>query len=330
LVRFYGAAYDPATASSELGVPVILVTEIAEPSRASVDAVYTQIITDLVAAKGLVSATGTANDAYISKSACDALLARVYLTKQDWTNALASAENVMDNSGYSLIDNGDAYNAMWLNDQGSEIIWRLIYTPTDIGGRLGANYYNDGQGEPWPDYIPANWLLSLYDKTTDFRYEAYFNDNVLTRYGWTGTLIHKYPTNPQFTDNGANMPKPLRFSEMYLIAAEASYKLGDEPGARGYLNDLRKTRILNYLNDNASTGTALEDAIFNERIKELAFEGHYWFDLKRHGKSFTRVPQSNTSVANDLSIAADYFKWLWPIPEDELNGNGNIEPNEGY
>ncbi|MCG8581468.1 MAG: RagB/SusD family nutrient uptake outer membrane protein, partial [Bacteroidales bacterium] len=77
-------------------------------------------------------------------------------------------------------------------------------------------------------------------------------------------------------------------------------------------------------------GQELIDFIYDERNRELAFEGFYWFDLKRHGKGFERVPQENTYTANDLKIGADDYRWQWPIPISEINGNGNIKQNTGY
>jgi hypothetical protein len=47
-------------------------------------------------------------------------------------------------------------------------------------------------------------------------------------------------------------------------------------------------------------------------------------------KGFERVPQEHTSAFNDLKINADDYRWQWPIPTIEINGNPNIKQNPGY
>ncbi len=76
-----------------------------------------------------------------------------------------------------------------------------------------------------------------------------------------------------------------------------------------------------------------------ERQRELCFEGHLFFDLKRKGLGFTRKPINHPVDGqitnpgpnqNELSIKPDNNKWLWPIPDGELRANENITPNPGY
>ena len=48
------------------------------------------------------------------------------------------------------------------------------------------------------------------------------------------------------------------------------------------LNDFRKLRIIDYIAENYN-GEELLEQIRLERRKELCFEGHRWFDLRRYG-----------------------------------------------
>jgi len=328
LVRLFAPTYGYES-YAEPGVPVVLKTRFGDPRRNNVEEVYARIIEDVTQAKSLVLDREANTDGYFSKALCDALLARVYLTMRNWDKAILHSEMVINDYGYSLADSLE-YPDMWLMDKGPEIIWKTIFTSTDVGGRPGSNYVNDGQGDPMPDYIPAEWLLQLYDTAVDSRYDVFFRHNVLTRYEWTGTIINKYPTNPEFTENGANMPKVFRLSEQYLIAAEALAERGLFTRSREYWNELRAVRISNYEPNNTIAGGALKSAISQERHRELCFEGHYWFDLKRKGIGFRRRPQENSLVANDLYIAPDDFRWNWPIPLSEMNGNKNMVQNTGY
>lgn len=336
LVRLFGDAYTKNSAGN--GVPYILKTDVNNaPAREKVDQVYAMVIDDLTDALNLIDAQGSQNSGYATKSACEALLARVYLNMGD-AKAADYATDVINSGIFSFYSaSAEDFPAkkaeflrMWEYDEGSEIIFRLIYTPTEVAASLGRNYYNDAQGPPNPDYLPTQWILDLYDPANDMRYDVYFDEDVTTSQGFVATLINKYPGNPNFTENGANMPKLFRLAEMYLIAAESYAEHGNEPEARNYLNQLRLQRIDGYTEDNTISGQALKDAIWEERLKELAFEGQYWFDLKRKQMGFERTPQPNTSTANDISIAPDNHRWLWPIPQAEMNGNDNMVQNPNY
>ena len=330
LVRAFAKPY--AGNASGLGVPIVLEYVIEEPNRNTIEQVYTQIINDLTAAKGLMTNSG-ADSPKFTVAAADALLARIYLYMENWDKAIEHAAAVIGNSDYALLSSDDFKN-MWINDEGSEIIWKVALTTTDADGKyLGRNYYNDAQGKPNPDYMPAQWLLDMYDTRNDVRWDAYFEE-VETSFGWTYPLVHKYPTNPKFTSgnsNGVNMPKPIRIAEMYLIRAEAyAEKGGNDANAMADLNTLRAARIDGYTNEDL-VGNSLKQAIWEERTKELCFEGHRLFDLKRKGLGFTRVPQENSNPGpNAYSAQPSDHRWVWPIPQDEINANPNIEPNPGY
>ena len=74
----------------------------------------------------------------------------------------------------------------------------------------------------------------------------------------------------------------LRNAEAYLNMAEACAMMGTQDGlANQYLNALRRTRIKDYV-DQTYAGEQLVNEIRNERRKELCFEGHRWFDLRRY------------------------------------------------
>ncbi len=88
-----------------------------------------------------------------------------------------------------------------------------------------------------------------------------------TESGADARLVNKFPSHKRMIA----ATKGLRLSEVYLIAAEASYPT-DETAALGYLNDLVSQRDPGFAY--ASIGQALLDDIISERRKELAFEGN--------------------------------------------------------
>lgn len=148
---------------------------------------------------------------------------------------------------------------------------------------------------------------------------SYANDNV---------EVAKYPGIP---DNAAlNNVKVFRAAEMQLILAEALAKTNQLPLAADALNELRSERIQGYTDATFSSVDEIMDEILIERRRELGFEGHRWFDLKRNGLDLVRDSRDCTSGAIPCTVESDDFRWLFPIPQAEIFANENIVQNPGY
>ncbi len=124
---------------------------------------------------------------------------------------------------------------------------------------------------------------------------------------------------------------------MYLISAEAAAQVpGSEGAALATLNQLRTARGLTALT--GLTGTALTNAIREERTRELMFEGFRLDDLKRWKLPFTRkTPQDmNIIITGDdynlKNVAAGDNKFVWGIPTNDITTNPNLakEQNPGW
>ena len=79
--------------------------------------------------------------------------------------------------------------------------------------------------------------------------------------------------------------------------------------------------------DNTMNTYSNEDLIRlvkRERVKELCFEGHNFFDLIRWKEDVVRESRSNSSM-KFMAYPSDYF--VLPIPQFELNDNKNMQPN---
>jgi hypothetical protein len=125
----------------------------------------------------------------------------------------------------------------------------------------------------------------------------------------------------------------MRLAEMYLIAAEAEFQLGNNDEAASYINVLRtraaiKTPV-NHTTEMQVTGADINlDFILDERARELAGEHIRWFDLKRTGKLVERVTKYNP----DITKIQD-FHVLRPIPQAEMQALTNAAEfgqNPGY
>ena len=354
LVKCYCKAYDPATAATEKGVVLRTSYFKKEPIvRATLARSYEFILEDLKEAEERLDVD---DDAYssvgITLAAAYALHARVALNMQDWDAAIDYSSRLIDHpnkafalsSASTVYTNGQTYfDYMWSNDIATEIIWRIGFTETSYGGALGSlflnftrDYYNY-----YPDYVPAEWVLNLYD-SADARYNAYFY-TFTTGYnhGLQWPLLVKYYGNESFINNSliyhVNMPKPFRLAELYLIRAEA-YCRCDNPNyakATKDLTELRQARYTSGGNINLTEDNFIEQ-ISNERVRELYMEGFRLNDLKRWGKlynkgnGFKRTPQtSSLDEGSSLEKRADDPLFVWPIPQHEIEAPGSqIEPND--
>lgn len=350
LAQYYCDAYETSTASTSMGVPVVLKyapTGNSEnyPSRGTLQQTYDQILADLEEAEKFVTRKGVSQSSSITTDVITAFKARVALGMKDYDTARIAAEAVIATKKYTLVSNATTYAEGWINDNLSETIFQLaMINSTEVGNAYSYFLYNSSgiEGRDNPQYIPEDWVLDLYDKQNDIRYGAYFDEReVSVRITGTITLFVKYPGNPLLyskVSNYAHMPKVFRISEMYLIAAEAAYNIGGQDAvACKYLNDLRAKRIKGYEAQNYN-GAALRNEIRDERTRELYGEGFRLNDIKRWHIGFTRSAGQNPSLLQQgenyavCTREADDPYFLWPIPEDEIQANPQMknEQNEAY
>jgi starch-binding outer membrane protein, SusD/RagB family len=343
LIQLFAKPYEPATAASDLGVPLVVEYNIAEqPARATVKAVYDQILSDLAQAKSLLSGVaGAQGSTRFTKDVVTALEARVKLNMQDWAGAKAAADALINSGTYPLISSQTAFTAYWHTDTKTESILQLqVIAPNELAN---ANSIYLGlvpaTGKFTPDFIPSQWVVDMYE-STDIRKSTYLAQKPVTIQGTNYNnvwLVNKYPGNPAlFTGantNNQHAPKVFRIAEMYLISAEAGAKLGSAD-ALITLNKLRTARNASLLV--ALTGTALLNAVKDERTRELAFEGFRLLDLKRWHQGFTRHDPQNTAMLTNgpnyytLSIPADHPKFVWGLPANDISINKSLQQNPGW
>lgn len=347
LIKCFCKAYDPATADQELGV--VLVDSYSNPGkmiRSSLKASYEFVLSDLEKAADYlaidedVDQTGFIDSEYFTYYTVQALYARIYLYMQDWDNAIKAASELIDAKLFYLSDvnsiitgNYSYYDYMWQYDTASEIIWKVGFTNTSYGGRLGQVFLNYDYVTYRPDYVPGSKSLALYGET-DLRYKAFFGEET-TGYSHhlTWPMLIKYHGNQNFISNynilHVNMPKVFRLSEQYLIRAEAYCRKGEYSKAAEDLTTLRKARHQNYGSALLSADTWL-DEISDERVRELYMEGFRLQDLKRWNRGFERKPQTESIAdGSSLKIEAGNPLFVWPIPQHELDLPGSeIQPNE--
>ena len=324
LVKFFARPY--TVEPNALGVPIVLEYDPAlKPTRNTVTEVYTQIENDLTAAIGLMNEDKSSG--FFTKYAAKALLARMYQFKGEWSKALTAAEDVINNSGYSLLKLNEVI-PFWSNNKDrsdkKEVLFEVVFDASNNLGNSSLAYFFDQTG--YGDALATESLYNTYS-STDVRKDLIIVGSDVRNS--TDKVVNKFPNAGSADKDDV---KVIRMSEVYLIAAEAAYHTGNEPLALTYLNAVAKQRDPSFAGY-SSSGTALLNDILLERRKELAFEGHRYWDLARYSMDVVRVNLAGNYPGNvPLVIAADNFRRILPIPQAELDANPNIrsQENPGY
>ena len=327
--------FDVSTAGSDLGMPIVKAIDVSEkPSRATLAETYNFILNELVLARGLLKVKGTPNTHYFTVDVIEALAARVNLYMQKYDDAITSVEKII--SKYPLVTTSEAFTKQWLNDESSEYI---LNTFSSVDERVNSAAvflsYSTAVKAYSPDFIPAQWVIDLYEKddlrsTVCFHKDSIITNNVKAKDIF---MLNKYPGNPALkktTYDYYHKGRPFRSAELYLIAAEAAYMKKDETSAKKWLNDLRVARGASNI---TSSGDVLLKDIKEEWIREFIGEGMRMDQLKRWGDGFARKKPQNTTIIMqgpdyaDLVIPANHMKFVWEIPANDLAANKNLKPN---
>jgi hypothetical protein len=307
LVNEYARHYNPATASVDKGIPLLLHLDVNHVStRATVQQVYDQIINDATAARDLLPDTATVSF-NASKAAANALLATAYLYQGKFTESWKAAAQV------TAVKKLKDYNT----------VSRLVATDP-------RNGFNNLDGLEWKReevlYYRQNWgmlrnflfltseLVNLYDKTNDLRYHLFLTTRILNMQSAWGMDRHS----------------GLSVGEIYLTEAEARVRDNNVPVADvlTVLNKFMRTRYKTGYPDMVETDRALLKArILDERRKEIAYRGMRLFDIKRLAiQDNLQVSLVNKLGAETFTVNAGGNKMILPIPLNVISKT-NMDQN---
>lgn len=315
---------------------IINVQEGYDYTRKPVDEVYTQIIADLEeAASNLPLSHDNADVGRATAGAAAGLLAKVYLTRGNWSEAAAKADAVIQSGRYRLLDDYAEVFAI-SNKNNEESIFEVQYkaggfgtgspfnnafAPRGSGSIVSTIGAGSGQNQPTADISEA---YEAGDLRKDISLaEGYMNGGefVPVRY------IKKFLDPNLFASGDANNNWPvLRYADVLLMRAEALNELGYEPDGEAF-DLLNAVRDRANLSPKGSTDVpdqqAFRLAIEQERRVELAFENHRWFDLLRTGRALEVLQQKGENIQP--------FRLVFPIPQTQIDINPRIlTQNEGY
>ena len=336
MFRYYAGNYEP----DGLAMPYVVTPSLDAIAREKMSAFFQKMDADITEAKALLP-NNLADINRATRLAVTGLQARMALYKKDWANAITFSTEYINAIPLSP---RAAFNGIWTDANTNELAFRLKRSPTNnpyLQGttqtKAGSIYRNISANATTIGtvfWIPSSKLWDSYDQTNDIRFSSFMKtEPLLTAANRQNRLITKYAGTAYGTP-GENVAdaKVFRTAEMYLIRAEARAESGNHTGASSAesdINDLRAARITGYTPVTFASKAEAIDAIILERFKELAFEGHRFWDLKRRGLPVQRNG-TDAPTPTGATLPAGNFRFIIPIPEIEMQANNLMVQNAGY
>ena len=336
LVRLYGDVPLILHNPTSTNISTLLI------SRTSSDSVYSQIIADLKDAANLPKTYGTADLGRATSGAAHSLLAKVYLTRKDWADAITQLNNVINGGyGYALFPNYyDAFQKATKN--GVEHIFSVQFE-TNLGEANSTQYLSESftsfNTGTFPIDIPADSSVYKLFSANDTRravtfyntvYNAATGQNVVFNNAYTPYFnkFVDYSLSPLSSQSLSAVNYPvIRYADVLLMYAEALNETNETPTADAYnaINQVRTRAHIANLTPGLNQSD-FRDSVFLERRKEFIQEGHRWFDLVRQGgtvlvDALHKLPAKSAASAKNT---------LFPIPLIELQQNSKLTQNPGY
>jgi tetratricopeptide (TPR) repeat protein len=301
LEETFGQPYRPSTAAMDAGIPLRLSDDPTQTeSRASVQAVYQRIVQDLEQALPLLPAQ--VQWSYRNRPcepAAYALLARAYLTMQDYQQAEASADSCLGEYNglvdYNTVDSTKPhpFPVSGNNEvlfQCSAYNYAVLY---DFEAEIDTNLYRS--------YDPNDLRRVIF-----FRPAPSGDGGVCFKGNYTGQIY---------------LFSGLATDEVFLVRAECRARLGDATGAMTDLNTLlaMRWRTGTFIPYTAATPGAALDLVLAERRKETVYRELRWADLRR----LNQDPRSAVELVRVLGRETDTLpamdnRYAYPIPDDEI------------
>jgi hypothetical protein len=341
LVNFYAQGYTFTADASHPGIPYITQSYATNDPAGNIprgtvkenyDAIikdFTEALADLPLTQSSTALTKTRG----TKAAAASLLSRVYLYKEDWTNAKTIAGRVIAGEFGTFSLNATPGGVFGPGKYTTaETIFSIPNSVNDnpnTNNALPQHYAELGRGDLTVSQLFRNTSTNSYFLTDDKRRALILANTKTANAG--NFYTNKYPD----VATRADWAPIIRYAEVLLNYAEASARMaaGVDADAVAKLNLVRNRSLADpatqaYTVASFATKQDLINAILAERRIELAFEGHRYFDLKRTKQSFVRIDADRTT-----QITATYGsdKYILPIPQTEVDkSDGVLKQNKGY
>lgn len=355
LTNLYAPPYDKNNLNA-LGVVLKLTSavEVGALSRATLGRTYQQIEQDLLDSEKYFLESGDSyayNKNYrINLTTAQLLLSRVYLYMGEWQKSADYASKVINSRKLSMLNlNTDKYGIYKYMDihsyNNTEVAW-ITDKVSDLNKYPNMLGQDPGSGKnAYTLFRASDELIGLFDKTegdlrkTKYLREdvVYLKDNPAYKYEYYRASAKYAVDNKLNTLSGYIYSYSFRLSEAYLNRAEANAMLYKEQGnGQGQTNAVADLGVI-HMNRFApesipvlspTNADELVQLVRDERRKELCFEGHRWFDLRRYG-----MPEiKHVWCASDIdhityTLRAGDLGYTIPIPQPALEVNTALVQN---
>ena len=300
LDNLYAENYTHCNPDTTRGVPLMLKADVnAIPRSSSLKDVYAQVLADITEAEQHLNVQSweTGLNYRFNTVSAKCLRARVCLYMGNWQGALDASKAVIQ--AHPDLEDMTSSSSVLPDRYDSKESIQALETMMD------GKYILIGR--------PAQSLISLYPSGDQRRTKFYRRIT-----SSTSTLLKG--GSEQFNCT-------FRSAEFYLTAAEAAARLGQRSVAEDYLKQLaikryNATAYATFVANMATlTDNQLTDEIVNERTRELAFEGHRWYDLRR-----TTMPALTKSYQSDtFQLNTADRRYTMRFPTEAVEANPAIE-----
>lgn len=335
----------------------------AEPAE-----VWSAVKSDFENAQSLLPETVPDGEAgRATRGAATAMLGKSHLYNEEWADAAEEFRKVIDSGIYELTDNyGENFSREHLNNE--ESVFELQYesTPNGNWGRSGTE--NPQRGQAWePDIAPPGFTSQQSVTINDWVFELFMEDETVSGdidprafetllWDYSGAKVYQTTFNEAFSGDAQdevyvrkylnferesslvpgswawsnNNYRMVRFADVLLMYAEAKNE-ADGPSGEVYtaLNRVRRRADMPDVQSGLSQAE-LRTEIREERVRELALEGHRAFDLLRWGIMADRFI-NNPELRENAGMNFERNKnEILPIPQNDIDSNPKFEQNPGY
>ena len=311
LVNLFGEPYTYCDPSTSLAVPLAIEADVdAVLPRSTVEVIYQQILSDISAAQqnlNVVEWKAELRYRFNTVSA-QALLSRVCLYMGRWQEALDAAkavievhpdlENITKRNGYTP-DDYRSVEAIVCLEQVMKSDYRV-----GVPNKVFVDLFNPDEED--------DWRIKVYVEQDDLEEDSEGEDVIVYKLCKGGDPLRR---------------STFRSSEAYLTAAEAAARMGNLQEAIDLITPLVQHRYISantqprVLNEMATmTQADLIKAILDERARELCYEGHRWFDLRR-----TTQPRIEKEYNGVTYVLKEHdSRYTMPLPTEAISANPGL------
>lgn len=315
-------------------------------TQSTEEVVLNQIVADLEANRTFAPSGGFStiaeNKGRASKAAYDALLADIALWQYNYQAVVEHVQRIESSDDIVLMP-GSRWFEIFYPGNSLESIFEFQFD-----GSLNQNNGTFGlTNRTSYRYDPSQKAIELFAFEYGSNELVRGEDVTIVKNAEDDFSIWKYvgrsPDGQSLrsgTDQNSCNWIVYRFADAYLMKAEALSQLGSYQQAADILNEIRERAGLQPVAI-ANSAVAFEDAILEERARELAYEGKRWFDLLRMGRrnnyerkgKLVEIIINNVPSTQKRILSAKLnnpLGWYFPIYQNEMERNRNLVQNPFY